>query len=404
MLKELIAYIFLDGDGWVPCGTIEYDEQGRYSESRFRYGTRYLERPDAIAIDPVQLPLHSRTFVTTEGFALFNGIRDAGPDRWGRYLLDKKFARALSELEYVASTGPDRVGALAFSDSPTSGPKVYTPKGFAVPRERNFDLAKIAGAIADIEKSEDTERLKEYLQYGPSLGGARPKAQVVWDGKPYLAKFSLSRDHRNEPLVEYATMSLAKICGLNVPSIDKAEALERTVYLIERFDRREGIPIPFISGLTITGIHESDYQTWSYHLLVDALVKFSSNANRDLSELFRRMVYNILVYNNDDHLRNFGFLRSGKNYWELSPLYDVVPATVTAETYSLAMTIGTEGKKASLTNALSQCERFRLSREEAEGIVSHMREKVSGWKDHFKKCGVSDADIRAVENGFSQKP
>jgi serine/threonine-protein kinase HipA len=404
MLRELYVYLYLEREGWVPAGVIEYEERGRLSFSRFRYGKRYLERPNAIALDPIHLPLSDKTFGTPDGFTLFNGIRDAGPDHWGRYLLDKKFGRELSELEYVAATGPNRVGALSFGPDPDGGPKVYTPSGFVSPREKNLDLAFCAGAVQDLEKSEDSQRLKEYLEYGPSLGGARPKADVYWNGKPHLAKFSLSRDERNEPLIEYAAMTLAAKCGLNVPPTDKTEALGRSVYLIERFDRRKGLPTPFISGLTLAGIHERDHELWSYHLLVDAMVRFSTKPERDLRELFARMVYNILVYNNDDHPRNVGFLHAGGDRWDLSPLYDVVPRTISTQTYSLAMIVGTEGKRASVANALSQCERFRLSQEGAREVIVGMEERISGWRDHFSKCGVTESTLKALENSFAVKP
>ncbi|MGK5082058.1 type II toxin-antitoxin system HipA family toxin [Bdellovibrionota bacterium FG-1] len=405
MLRELYVYAHLESAGWVPAGLLQYEETGRFSSSTFRYGKKYLERHDRIELDPIQLPLQDGTFVTPEGFSLFNGIRDAGPDKWGRYLLDKKFARSLTELEYVAATGPDRVGALAFSDDPASGPKIYTPTGFHALDSKHLDLAFCVGALNDLEASKETERLKQYLQYGPSLGGARPKATVIWKGRPHLAKFSLSLDSRNEPRVEFATMTLAQKCGLRVSSVATTEVSGWSIYLIERFDRRpDGSPIPFISGLTLTGCHESDYSTWSYHGLVDAIVKHSSQVEQDLRELFQRMVFNILVYNNDDHLRNFGFLRSGRDRWDLSPLYDVVPASVNSQSYSLAMVIGTDGKKASITNAVSQCERFRLMKEEAGGIIARLKIGVASWREHFKGAGVKDHELKALENSFSEKP
>lgn len=404
MFGELYVYIYLNPDGWVPAGLIEYEERGRLSLSRFRYGKKYLERSNKIALDPVQLPLIDQTFNTPDGFALFSGIRDAGPDQWGRFLLDKKFGRELSEIEYVAATGPLRAGALAFGNDPNSGPKVYALNGFVPAHEKPLDLAFCAGAVQDIEKSEDSQRLKEYLEYGPTLGGARPKANVYWNGRLHLAKFSLSRDERNEPLIEYAAMTLAAKCGLNVPSVDKTEALGRSVYLIERFDRRGDAPIPFISGLTITGLHEADHPTWSYHLLVDSISKYSSEPERDLKELFRRMIYNILIYNNDDHPRNFGFRCLDGEHWDLSPLYDVVPRTIRTQTYALAMIVGIEGKRASISNALSQCERFRLSREEAQGTIAEMETQVAQWREHFGLRGVTDSNIKALDNSFAIKP
>ncbi len=404
MIQELFVYVYLDSEGWVPAGLLQYEETGRFSSSSFRYGVKYLDRPNRIAIDPEQLPLQNRTFTTPEGFSLFNGIRDAGPDKWGRYLLDKRFSRSLTELEYVAATGPNRGGALAFSDDPSTGPKIYTPTGFENLLEKRLDLDLCAGAIKDLEVTNETIRLKEYLQYGPSLGGARPKATVFLNGKPYLAKFSLSLDSRNEPLVEFATMTLAQKCGLRVPALKLVKAAGRTVYLIERFDRRpDETPIPFISGLTLTGSHESDYSSWSYHSLVDAIMKYSSQVELDLRELFQRMIFNIIVYNNDDHLRNFGFLNTGPDHWNLSPLYDVVPAQVNSQSYSLAMTVGTEGKKASISNALSLCERFRLTPDEANLLISRMKKVTSSWRDCFKKVGLKDNELKALENSFADK-
>jgi serine/threonine-protein kinase HipA len=110
MLEKLYVYTFIASDGWVPCGLLEFEERGRFSSSRFRYGRRYLEREDRFAIDPIQLPLTESTLEVPGDFAVFNGIRDAGPDKWGRYLLEKRFGgRALSEIEYIAATAPDRV-------------------------------------------------------------------------------------------------------------------------------------------------------------------------------------------------------------------------------------------------------------------------------------------------------
>ncbi len=404
MLRELYVYVYLEKDEWVPAGLLQFEESGRYSSSSFRYGTQYLRRENRIELDPVQLPLSDTTYVTPDGFSVFNGIRDAGPDRWGRYLLDKKFGRALNEAEYIAATSSDRVGALGFSDSPTSGPKIYGPNGFELLSETHVDLALCAGAVQDLEASQETERLRQFLQYGPSLGGARPKATVLWNGKTHLAKFSLSLDSRDEPRVEFATMSLAKKCGLNIPNIELSEVAGRSVFLIERFDRKNQRPIPFVSGLTLTGCHESDFSTWSYHSLVDAIARHSTQIETDLRELFARMVFNILVYNNDDHLRNFGFLNAGRDRWNLSPLYDVVPSRVTGETYSMALSVGKDGKKASISNALSQAERFRMSLSEASELIHTMTSIVSGWRAHFKACGVKDPEITPLENSFKPKP
>ncbi len=403
MFHRLYVLIQLNNE-WIPCGLLEYQEAGRRSSSVFRYGRKYLARSDAISIDPIRLPLEDRSFATPEGFQIFNGIRDAGPDKWGRYLLDKKFARTLDEVESIAASSDDRVGALAFTDSLESGPKRYEPDAqFVVCHApKRLDLAPCAGAIADAVASEETGRLKQYLEYGPSLGGARPKATVVWRRELYLAKFSLSLDSKNEPLIEYATMTLAKKCGLDVPPLYLEKIDKRSVFLIKRFDRTNGLRVPFISGLTLTGTHESDFGSWSYFAIADGLVRFSQKPAQDLQELFRRLVFNIAVYNNDDHPRNFGFLGCEK-HWNLSPLYDVSPAVIKTDTYALAMTIGVEGRRASYQNALSMCERFRVSRSEALHIISKVREVVGGWEGHFRKMGVSKMEINMMRNSFKLK-
>lgn len=267
---------------------------------------------------------------------------------------------------------------------------------------KRLNLNQCAGAVDDAVASEETERLRQYLEYGPSLGGARPKSAVILNKENYLAKFPLSLDSKNEPLIEYATMTLAQKCGLNVPPLHLEKIDGKSVFLIKRFDRRGERRIPFISGLTVAGTHESDFGSWSYFSLADAIVRFSEDPEKDLKELFRRLVFNIAVYNNDDHPRNFGFLNSGKN-WNLSPLYDVSPAVIQTDTYALAMTLGTEGRRASYKNALSLCEKFRLSRAQALHIINAIREVASTWKAHFKKLGVSDTEIAMLANSFKTK-
>lgn len=402
MLAQVVVMVRMGGR-WVPAGLLRHFDDGR-PHSVFRYGRRYLERDDAYAIDPVQLPLRDAQIATEEGFALFNGIRDAGPDRWGRYLLERRFGRALDELGYVAGTTSDRVGALAFAAQADAPPAQWTPEGFVTNSPDRPDLAACVGAVEDAVKNEETARLRRLIEYGPSLGGARPKASLVWNGSPHLAKFSLSLDTRDEPRLEYAAMSLARHCGLDVPELALTEVDGRSVYLVRRFDRAAGDePIAFISALTATGLHESDYRDWSYLRLCDAIVRLCADPERDLRELFRRLVFNVLVLNNDDHPRNFGFLYAGAGRWRLSPLYDVVPASVRGESHHLAMEAGAEGKSATLRNALSACERFRLDAADARELSDEMRETVATtWAAHFRACGVRDEGVAALRRNFER--
>ncbi len=413
MAKKVTVFNFINHE-FVPAGLLSFESSGRNSYSIFQYGKKYLQRDGALSIDPVHLPLQDKEFQTPDGFQVFNGIRDAGPDKWGRYLLDKKFKHALDEIDYILASSADRVGALAFGDHPNDRPKVLTPDGFKESKKgKRLDLKAMLTAIDTAIKGENEEKLKEFLEYGPSLGGARPKATVDWDGNLYIAKFSVSLDQRNEALIEYATMSLAKKCGLDVPRIEKTtiemgSSSKRDIFLIERFDRKKikhdvFYPVPFISALTVTGIYETDYQRWSYRSLCEAILRFSSDPIRDRKELFKRAVFNILVFNNDDHLRNHGFLYAGKDNWDLSPLYDVVPSTIHSETYTLSLVLGDEGKKASIRNAMSALHYFGVSKDEAKFMIEGMAAVVASWEEHFKECGVSRADIEKIRNSFRDK-
>jgi len=204
--------------------------------------------------------------------------------------------------------------------------------------------------------------------------------------------------------VEFATMRLAAECGLDVPSLDFRRVLDRDIYLIERFDR---IPhgnwlerLPFASGLTILGAHESEVSRYSYADLAGAIRQFGTQVRKDLHELFRRMVLNILVTNDDDHLRNHGFLFDGTG-WRLSPLYDVVPKPQVGLERRLVLGVGPEGRNATLENALAGAAVFDLGADEAAAVVNEVKQIVSArWEGLFAEAGVSIADRKRFATCF----
>lgn len=401
--KRATVYIYLEGKP-VPAGILTTMIDGRYTSSEFVYGNRYIQRGDAVPVDPYHLPLplpgRRVVYRTPPDFAVFNGIRDAGPDKWGRYLLDKKYPTSgLDEFDYITSSGPDRVGALGFGESPTSGVGVWNGRVFLPVDDGLPDLTQIQRAVDHAEDTENPD-FRMLLEYVPSMGGARPKGTVNWDGSPYLAKFSLSSDGWNVCAAEYATMKLAAECGLNVPPVRITEALGKSVYLIKRFDRVAGNRIPFHSALTLTGSHESDYGRHSYKDIVDAISKFSPNPADDRLELYRRMVFNIYCSNTDDHLRNHGFLYAGNGQWKLSPLYDVLPFPQSTNSWSLALHVGEEGRSATLSNALSAAALFGLRDKEAVRVIERIHEVTAGWRDFYSNCGLSSVDIGKIQSCF----
>ena len=336
---------------------------------------------------------------------MFGGIRDAAPDGWGQYLMYKAMGDRLpSEIDLILASGEHRVGALAFG--PTSAqPERITPWGDGPAPGEEFTLAELAEAAERAQHVDELdENLRALLAAGSSLGGARPKAATKIGDQPWIAKFQKRGDSFPECRVELATMRLASECGLDVPPLDFRCVLDRDIYLIERFDR---IPHgnwlerrPFASGLTMLGAHESEVSSFSYADLAGAIRQFGTKVLQDLHELFRRMLLNILVTNDDDHLRNHGFLFDGEG-WRLSPLYDVVPKPQLGLERRLVLGVGPEGRAATIENALAGAAVFDLSHDDANAIAEDMRRIVATrWEHLFTEAGISAADRKRFATCF----
>jgi serine/threonine-protein kinase HipA len=406
-MPEAYVYIYLE-DGPVPAGVLETIGSGREATARFRYGRRYLQRKDRLTIDPIQLPLPDadpdRLYTAPEDFALFNGIRDAAPDGWGRHLMDRAAgARPLSEFDYLVATGDARVGALAFGPD-LSGPKRIVPWTEQNLDGEDLDLKTMLEAVRDVDTADDLPRKHaRFLSRGSSLGGARPKATTEYDGKQWIAKFGRADDHLSMCRAEYATMTLARLAGITVPPVRIERVLGQDIYLIERFDRTNNATyfrIPFISGLTITGAHESESSRQSYRRLAEQLRLFGSDPVKDSRELWQRMLFNILCNNTDDHLRNHGFLWDGKG-WRLSPAYDIVPYPQVSLERDLAIGVGRNGRQATLKNALSDAASFGLSQSQAVALALDAQKKVkTNWEEVFKKSGITGAELERLRTCF----
>jgi serine/threonine-protein kinase HipA len=407
-MPRTYVYIYLE-EGPVPAGLLETIGVGREATARFAYGRRYLQRKDRLALDPVQLPLHNddteREYAAPESFVLFNGIRDAAPDGWGRHLMDRAAgARALTEFDYLVATGDARVGALAFGPN-LSGPKRIVPWQEENLHGENLNLADMLQVVRELDTAEELPpEHRRFLARGSSLGGARPKATTDYDGKQWIAKFGRADDRFPVARTEFVTMTLAGQVGITVPPVRLEKILGQDIYLIERFDRisngNDCRRLPFISGLTIIGAHESESSQQSYRRLAEQLRLFGSDPARDAKELWRRMVFNILCNNTDDHLRNHGFLWDGKG-WRLSPGYDIVPFPQVSLERDLAIGVGRNGRRATLHNALSEIASFGLSREEAVPMARAMQQIVkTAWEDLFWANGFTAAEIERLRTCF----
>lgn len=400
MTSEREAYVYIQLPGTletVPAALLRVQTlPDGMQVGRFRYGDRYLHRPEAVALDPFQLPLAKRVFEFTQLKGIPGAVRDAGPDAWGRRVIEHKLERSaadLHEIDYLLHGPQDGAGYLSF------GLKAEPP----APRRqynRTHQLAELIAVTQAIEEGRQVAaHLLEQLEPGTSMGGARPKATIEDAQSLWLGKFPAKDDRFNLQRIEFATLDLARRCGLNVTLARLQTVGDSDVLMLQRFDRdytdKGYLRFGLVSGLTVLDCGDShlDRERWSYPLLADNLRRWSDKPGADCAELFRRMVFNAAVTNNDDHPRNHAMLRRQKG-WRLSPAYDLVPAPVVSlERRDLALTVGNYGRTASIYNLLSQAGRFGLSAEEARAEIDRLVDVVRYWRDTFFACGVSAKDI-----------
>ena len=407
--SECFVYITLLGDTeFVVAGRFELstDRHG-VATGRFVYGKSYLARPNAVPIDPIDLKLTDRVVETRQLKGVFGALRDASPDYWGRRVIEKFSGVAqLGELDYLLHSPDDRAGALGF------GLNVVPP----APKRafnRTLDLAKLQAladkiiAKEDLPPGPDSEHAQALMLGGTSMGGARPKAVVEDDHALWIAKLNRPDDRWNSARVEHAMLMLAQECGIHVADPRLETIGDRDVLMVRRFDRQftdAGYQrARMLSALTLlrSGDTHQDRDRWSYVLLAEELRRVSTRPETDAPELFRRMCFNALISNTDDHPRNHAVIAADAD-WRLSPAYDLTPTTpVSLERRDLAMAIGDLGRYAHAENLLSQAPRFLLSKEDATGIVNQMEEHVRDrWYPVARTAGVSEADCAKISGAF----
>ncbi len=372
---------------------------------RFVYGQTYLENPHAVPINPMELKLSSTTYNTAKLKGVFGALRDAGPDYWGRHVIEKHAAKStLGEMDYLLESPDDRAGALGFglNKVPPAPRKKFN---------KTLDLAKLqelADALIKNEIPSDpaAPQVQELLLLGTSMGGARPKAVVQDDEGLWMAKFNRPDDRWNCARVEHAMLRLARQCGINTSESRIETVGGKDVLLVKRFDREkitEGYTrARMISGLTVLRSDEThDARTpWSYVILVEELRRIVAEPEKHARELFRRICFNALISNLDDHPRNHAHIARNLD-WALSPAYDLTPSPVVSlDRRDLALVCGDQGRFANAKNILSQHARFLLQEDEAQKIIRDTREQVGHWYDTVRACGVSENDAEAIRGAF----
>ncbi|MFM0287206.1 type II toxin-antitoxin system HipA family toxin [Paraburkholderia megapolitana] len=392
----------------VTAGFYELDFPQGVPTGSFVYNPAYLQRADAVPLDPYELPLAPRRVQTVKLKGIFGPLRDASPDAWGRRIIEKHTERTdLTEVDYLLHSPEDRAGALSFGRDKVP-PAPIRKFNQVVQLEALLTAAEQFMEDDAAGKPDVPEQMFELLQPGTSMGGARPKNVVEDTEGLWLAKFPDRSDRWNNARVEGAMLTLAQECGLRVARHRIENVAGKAVLLVQRFDRTltaDGyLRHRMISGLTALGAEDShgDRARWSYLVLADELRRRSARPAQDLEELFRRMVFNALISNTDDHPRNHALI-APTDKWELSPAYDLTPNPLTSiEKRDLAMTCGIYNRYANRTNLLSQHGQFKLSLERARAIVDQIQQVViARWHAILRQQGVTPAECDKLNGAFN---
>lgn len=389
-------YLWFLADPAVPryVGQLRLVEAGKGVS--LQYGTHWLAggfplSEDLVLTDIEQLP-------RWKGMAV-GAVDDARPDRWGERVIQylDKPAR-LSLMEYLYFAGDDRFGALGVSTSAAAySPRAKSPLPRLQQAQRLSEVVHKVSARAPISSLE-----RQMLNAGGSFGGAKPKALIDIGGVQWLIKF-FDNEPIDVPLIEHASMTLAKLAGITVAETQLVPLAGENALAVRRYDRDGSKRIHCISAgtaLRAQATPEEEPQL-GYPSLAQLLrragVTDEDQNLRDMRELFRRMVFNILIDNTDDHEKNHALLviaptRQGR--YRLAPAYDVL-TTNSAQGYQ-EFIVGADQRDSTLANAMSQCELFGYTPAQAAAEVVRVIKAVDGWREHFAACGVTNPDLESL--------
>lgn len=332
------------------------------NEVAFQYSDEWIK--NGFSLNPFKLPLDNRLFIAKSPYfkGLFGVFADSLPDSFGELLLDRYLKQkgidtrtitVLDRLSYIGSSG---MGLLE-----------YVPDFSEHKENKDIDFDVIQKECNDLLSSKEVDNIEELYRLGGSSGGARPKSLINYEGEDYIAKFNASFDPKNISELEYRYMSLAKKAGINIPDIKLVTSKKGNKYfLIKRFDRIGSKRIHMIS---VAALLECDFRApcLDYNQLIKLTHVLTSN-NDDIHEMYRRMVFNVLIDNQDDHAKNFSFIYDEeKEVYRLAPAYDITPVT----TYYGEHTTSVNGKGKNITkeDLLLVADNNHISRKVALEII-----------------------------------
>jgi serine/threonine-protein kinase HipA len=372
----------------------------------FEYDDAWLKDPERFSLEPA-LAMTRGAFAPPGGLTVFGSLGDSAPDTWGRRLMQRaerrtaeregRAIRTLAESDYLLGVSDEtRLGALRFRR--VGDESFQAPDRAGVPAL--IKLEQLLQITERILRDEETdEDLQLIFAPGSSIGGARPKASVI-DQHGYLsiAKFPKETDDYSVETWEEIALRLAEQAGIATPKHELIEVAGKAVLLSRRFDRHDGTRIPFLSAMAM--MSAKDGEQGSYPEIVDALVQHGAQAKTDARALYRRVAFNVLISNVDDHLRNHGFLWLGKNGWSLSPAYDLNPVPADLKARVLTTNISLDEGTCSLDLLEAAAEYFSLSLAQARRIIKEVALVTSRWRDIAKEVGARSTEIQRMASAF----
>jgi serine/threonine-protein kinase HipA len=409
MDKELLVYADLSATPHLVGRLWTRVRSGRESAT-FEYDRAWLAHPLRFSLEPA-LALGPGPFHTAVGQTIFGAIGDSAPDRWGRTLMrraerrraerDRETPRTLAEIDFLLLVDDEtRSGALRFRDR-VDGPFLAPDTPGKIPPL--VELPRLLSAAQHVlEDKESNDDLRLLLAPGSSLGGARPKASVRdRRGELAIAKFPHKGDEVNAVLWEAVALTLAAKAGIPVPKWRVETVARKPVLVSRRFDREAAVRIPFLSAMSMLGARDNEPR--SYLEIADVLRRYGASPTEDIREVWRRMVFNILISNTDDHLRNHGFVWVGPTGWRLSPAYDLNPVPTDIKPRILSTTIDLHDGTASMELAFEMAGYFGLSPKDAAATGSQVAKAVAAWRSVAKKSGIRAAEIDRMASAFEHE-
>ncbi len=393
----------------IPAGRLWTHRHGQSESATFSYRDDYLRRAGSYELDP-GLPLQAGQHQTAIGQPLFGAMSDSAPDGWGQRLVRRAEAqrardagtrrRELAEIDLLLGARDDlRQGALRFRGH--NNERYLSAETEGVPHL--VGLARLLNAAEELERNESSsEDLRLLLHGGSSLGGARPKAHVLdTAGHLSIAKFpSPQADDWDVIRWECVALTLARVAEITVPEHQLHVIENRPVLVVRRFDRNANGRIGYLSAMSM--LQAKDGEQGSYLEIGQAIEDRSPTAQADLRELWRRIVFTVLISNTDDHLRNHGFLRKSTAGWSLSPAFDLNP-NPEGGNKQLATAIDDNNAQATLATTIEVADLFRVSEAEARAIVGDVSNAIGHWRDVARACGLSGQQLEQMEPAFEHE-